>query len=153
MRAATEPWGNDEVAFGAPDVDVIYHATFRDDLYFAVVSKPLRGSREQTGSRGTCPRLGGSVSGPWEWGGGGDPVDGAYAWIEGCDTPFGSDSVAIVATATRGYIIYLHVGEEPAAVAAARRIGRLVPASYEGDWFWAALQTVDPCAPRRRPTR
>jgi hypothetical protein len=48
-----------------------------------------------------------------------------------------------VATAARGYIIYLHVGEERAAEAAARRIGRLVPARYEGDWFEAALETVD----------
>jgi hypothetical protein len=42
-RAATEPWGHDEVAFGAPDVDVIFHPTLQDDLYFAVVSEPLDG--------------------------------------------------------------------------------------------------------------
>jgi hypothetical protein len=42
-RAATEPWGHGEVAFGAPDVDVIFDPTLRDDLYFAVVSEPLGG--------------------------------------------------------------------------------------------------------------
>ena len=38
----------------------------------------------------------------------------------------------IVATATRGYIIHLHVGDE-----------RPLQATYDGDWFEAALETVD----------
>jgi hypothetical protein len=86
---------------------------------------------------GICKRASGA-------GGGGDTLHGHYGWFESCDTPLGRDSFGIFATATRGYIINLHIGEERAAVAAARRIGRLVPARYDGDWFWAALvETVD----------
>jgi hypothetical protein len=147
-RAATEPWGHDEIAFGAPGVDVIFDPTLRDDLYFAVVSEPLdvkSGSRvheyrqpfDLLPSVGICKAATGG-------GGGSDTLDGARGWFQQCGTPFGTDSVATVATATRGYIIYLHVGEKRAAVAATRRIGRLVPARYEGDWFLAALvETVD----------
>ena len=131
VRPATEPWGHGEVAFGSPDVDVIFDPTLRNDLYLAMVSRPL-GGRSGLGwvqghlppSWGICKRAFGAG------GGGGDPVDGAYAWIEGCDTPIGSDSVAIVATATRGYVIYLHVGDE-------------VPATYRVPDFEAALETVD----------
>ena len=37
-----------------------------------------------------------------------------------------------VATATRGYIIYLHVADD-----------RLLQATYDGEWFEAALGGVD----------
>jgi hypothetical protein len=142
-RAATEPWGHDEVAFGAPDVDVIFHPTLQDDLYFAVVSEPLDGKPgsgvhayrqpfDLLPSVGICNRAVGS-------GGGSGRLDGNPAWFQGCGTPFGSDSVVTVATATRGYIIYLHVGD-----------GRLPQATIDelskdvnGDWFEAALETVD----------
>jgi hypothetical protein len=143
-RAATQPWGHGEVAFGAPDVDVIFHPKLKDDLYFGVVSEPFGGTSGpdwvsdimvNLPSVGICKRAYGGA-------GGNDTLEGNFGWFEGCGTPLGSDSVGIVATATRGYIIYLHVGEEPAAVAAADRIVRLLPARYDGDWLWAALQTV-----------
>jgi hypothetical protein len=116
-RAATEPWGHDAVAFSAPDVDVIYHPTLKDDLYLAMVSEPLgaKSGLEWVQNLtpppvGICTRAVGSGGGSTTLG-----LDGAVAgWIEYCDTPFGSDSVGIVATATRGYIINLHVGDEHA---------------------------------------
>ena len=112
-RAATEPWGHGELTFGAPDVDVIFDPTLREDLYLALVSEPLGGRSEgwitdvyTDSSLGICRDSGGG-------GGGDDTLDGNYGWFEVCD----NDWVAIIATASRGYIIYLHVGDE-------------VPASY-----------------------
>jgi hypothetical protein len=130
-RAATEPWGHDEVAFGAPDVDVIFDPTFQDDLYFAVVSEPLGG---QSGSDWCCfetMEASGICSGAEGSGGGGYTLDGARGWIEGCGYGDAGDSVVFVATATRGYIIQLHVGN-----------ARLLK-TYDGDWFEAALETVE----------
>lgn len=132
-RAATEPWGHGEVAFGAPDVDVIFDPTLRDDLYFAVVSEPL-GGKSGTGwvddlvlpsSVGICKGRG--------FGGGSDTFQGHNAWFLACDEPHGAGGhVVIVATATRGYIIYLHVADE-----------RRLQATYDGGWFEAALETVN----------
>lgn len=131
VRPATEPWGRGEVAFGSPDVDVIFDPTLRNDLYLAMVSRPLGGRSGQDWVQGHLPPSWGICQRAFgAGGGGGDPVDGSYAWIEGCDTPTGSDSVAIVATATRGYVIYLHIGDE-------------VPATYTVPDFEAALETVD----------
>jgi hypothetical protein len=144
-RAATEPWGHGEITFGAPDVDVIFDPTFRDDLYLALVSEPLGDQSEgwvsdvytDYSSLGICKEFGGG-------GGGDDTLDGNYGWFEYCD----NDSVAIIRTATRGYIIYLHVGDE-------------VPATYpvpdfegdafsdrsdqrgDGDSHYAVLETLD----------
>jgi hypothetical protein len=144
-RAATEPWGHDEVTFDAPDVDVIFDPTLRDDLYFALVSEPLDGQAwddwccgpliERTG---ICATASGS-------GGGGYTLDGARGWIEGCGYNVAGDQVVgdhvvFVATATRGYIIQLHVGNP-----------RLLE-TYDGDWFEAALETVD-LTGRMRSTR
>ena len=135
-RAATEPWSHGEVAFGAPDVDVIFDPTLREDLYFAMVSEPLgdtSGSEwghdlwMNLGSVGICTRAFGSGSGS------GDTFHGNNAWWnEHCGTPAGIDDVMIVATATRGYIIYLHVADE-----------RRLRATYDWHWFEAALKTVD----------
>jgi hypothetical protein len=107
-RAAIKPWGHDALAFGAPDVDVIFDPKFEADLYLATVSEPLGGQSEgwvsdvhtDYSSLGICEDLGGG-------GGGDDTLDGNYGWFENCD----NDSVAIIQTATRGYIIYLHVGD------------------------------------------
>lgn len=134
-RAATEPWGHGDVAFDAPDVDVIFDPTLRDDVYIAMVSEPLglKSARDwvtaqllQLSSVGICPDrpgLGG--------GGGGDTFHGEYAWFWGCDEPHGaSGSVVIVATAARGYIIYFHVANDR------------LEATY-GHMFKSALKTVD----------
>jgi hypothetical protein len=126
-RAATKPWGHGEVTFDAPDVDVIFHPTLRDDLYLAMVSEPLgrKSGLEwvqnlMPPSVGICTRAVGGGGGSTTLG-----LDGAVnGWIEHCGTPFGSDSVGIVATATRGYIINLHVGDE--------RAERRLQASYDG---------------------
>ncbi len=107
-RAATEPWRHDALRFDAPDVDVIFDPKFQQELYLAVVSEPLGGQSEgrvsdaytDSSSLGICNDVGGG-------GGGDDTLDGNYGWFEYCD----NDSVAIIATATRGYIIYLHVGD------------------------------------------
>jgi hypothetical protein len=131
-RPATEPWNHDAVTFGAPDVDVIFDPTLQDDLYFALVSEPLNGQSEsewccgpvfeatQIRSEGVgCPM-------------GGYTLDGARGWILGCGGQGDAgDHVVVVATATRGYIIQLHVGN-----------ARLLE-TYDGDWFEAALETVD----------
>ncbi len=142
-RAATEPWGHDEVAFGAPDVDVIFHPTLQDDLYFALVSEPLDGKPgsgvhayrqpfDLLPSVGICKRAYGS-------GGGGTTLDGNPAWVESCGSPVAGGHVVTVATATRGYIIYLHVGDGRLPQATIDELSKEV----NGDWFEAALETVD----------
>jgi hypothetical protein len=114
-RAASEPWSHGEVTFDAPEVDVIFDPTLRDDLYLAMVSEPLDPGESETEwvsdvwpnlqSVGICRGGGG--------GGGDDTLHGNYGWFQSCDEPHGaSGSVWIVATATRGYIIYLYVGDE-----------------------------------------
>jgi hypothetical protein len=134
-RAATEPWGHGEVAFGAPDVDVIFHPTLREDFYFAVVSEPLGDADAHISGRayvnalalqpwGICKGPGGS--------GGNATFQGHPAWFTDCDEPHGAGShVVIVATATRGYIIYVRVPDE-------RRLQ-----ATNGEWLEAALETVD----------
>jgi hypothetical protein len=136
-RAATEPWSHGEVAFDAPDVDVIFDPMLREDLYLALVSEPL-GAKSATEwvtahwtrlpSVGICKGSGGG-------GGGDDTFDGNYAWFGYCDERHGAarGNVVIVATATRGYIIHLHVAVE----------GRL-QATYDTHWFERVLlKTVD----------
>ena len=136
-RAASEPWEHGAIDFDAPDVDVIFDPTIKDDLYLAVVSEPLGDTSPHhwvydmwgnLESVGICTRAVGSG------GGGGTPFRGHYAWFEHCGTHVGTDDLLIVATATRGYIINLHVAND-----------RLLQATYghETDWFEAALKTVD----------
>ena len=133
VRQATEPWNHGAVVFGAPDVDVIYHPTLQDALYFALVSEPLGGlSRSEwvgaisLSSVGICtePSSGGS--------GGIYAVDGADGYATSCGSDAAGGYVVTVATDTRGYIIYLHVGNEP-----------LLQATFDEAWFEAALETVD----------
>jgi hypothetical protein len=108
-RAATEPWGQGEVTFDAPGADVIFDPTLGEDVYLAVVSQPL-GAMSNTewvydidlSSVGICTGGGG--------GGGNGTFHGWDAWFESCGEPHGaSGDVVIVATATRGYIIYSYV--------------------------------------------
>jgi hypothetical protein len=102
------------LTFDASDVDVIFDPTLRDDLYLAMASEPLDGGSGtewvndvwvNLPSVGICRGPGG--------GGGDDTLQGNYGFFWDCDEPHGaSGSVAIIATATRGYIIYLYVGDE-----------------------------------------
>ena len=131
-RAATEPWGHGEVAFGAPDVDVIFDPTLRDDLYFAVVSEPLGGRSGPDWVQAHLPPTVGICKRAFGSGGGSETLDGNYGWFESCGSHVAGGHVMIVATATRGYIIYLHVADD-----------RLLQATHDGDWFEAALETVD----------
>jgi hypothetical protein len=133
-RAATEPWGQGEVAFGAPDVDVIFDPTLRDDLYFALVSEPLDGQAGRNWRRVHLAQTEKTLGCKYGVGYAGRDgyLDDAYGDFIRCGTPFGKDSVAIVATATHGYIIYLHVADD-----------RLLQATYDAEWFEAALETVD----------
>jgi hypothetical protein len=132
-RAATELWGHDEVAFDAPDVDVIFHPRLKGDLFFAVVSEPLGGKWEPNWvnagsglpSVGICKRAVGS-------GGGIYTLDGGEGWIESCGSPVAGGHVVAVETAVRGYIIYLHVADE-----------RRLQVTYDFHWFEAVLETVD----------
>jgi hypothetical protein len=113
-RAASEPWSHGEVTFDAPEVDVIFDPTLRDDLYLAMVSEPLGGKSETEWVNDVWVNLSsvGICRGPG-FGGGDDTLQGNYGFFWACDEPHGaSGSVWIVATATRGYIIYLYVGNE-----------------------------------------
>lgn len=134
-RAATEPWGHGEVAFDAPDVDVIFDPMLRDDLYFALVSEPLGGKSATEWVTGTRLSSVGICKGSGGGGGGDDTFHGNYAWFVYCDEWHGAarGNVVIVATATRGYIIYLHVADE-----------RRLQATYDTHWFERVLlKTVD----------
>jgi hypothetical protein len=140
-RAATEPWRHDALAIDAADVDVIFDPRFRHDLYLAVVSEPL-GSKSprawvsdtlgDVSSFEIC-QLGGG-------GGAGNGFQGDPAWFWECGEPHGgSGGFVMFATATRGYIIYAHVGDA--------RAERLLRATYEGrlaqGWFErGVLKTV-----------
>lgn len=138
-RAATETWlGHNALAFGAPDVDVISDPRFRDDLYLAVVSVPLFSTSPQDwvvnhdadfSSLGICQGGGGG-------GGAGHGFQGNPAWYWACDEPHdASGTVVFFATATHGYIIYLHVGDE-----------QHLQATYNDHWFWGrdgVLKTVE----------
>jgi hypothetical protein len=136
-RAATEPWGHGKVAFDAPDVDVIFDPMLREDLYLALVSEPLGGTSatEWVTAHWTRLRSVGICKGSGGGGGGDDTFDGNYAWFQYCDEHHGAarGNVLIVATATRGYIIYLHVPVE-----------RRLQATYDTHWFERVLlKTVD----------
>ena len=113
-RAATRPWGG-KIAFDAPDVDVIFDPTFRDDLYLAVVSERLgsKSPRDWVRDHTDSPSLGVCYSGGA--GGIGQGFQGNPAWFQTCHDPRtdGQDGhIVIFATPTRGYIIYLHVADE-----------------------------------------
>jgi Tol biopolymer transport system component len=77
-RPATEPWNQEVVTFGAPDVDAIFDPTLQDDLYFALVSEPLNGKAaddwccgDPLGAAGMCSA--GSDMGTYT-------LDGARGW-------------------------------------------------------------------------
>ena len=134
-RPATEPWNHETVAFGASEVDVIFDPTFQADLYIALVSEPLRGLSGEEWVNGLDAAV--EICGEREEGagstGGSYTLDGAKGWavsrVRGAQ-PAGCQFVA-VATATRGYIIVLHVGDERH------------PEAYGWGWFKSVLETVN----------
>jgi hypothetical protein len=130
-RAATEPWAHDVVAFDAPDVNVIFDPTLRDDLYLAVASEPLRGTPARTWvsdelrSFGVCQGGGG--------GGVGNGFQGNPAWFAYAHEPHDALCHFVrFATSTRGYIIYFHAAAH-------------LQATHSEHWFWGrdgVLNTV-----------
>jgi hypothetical protein len=132
VRPATEPWNHDAFTFDAPGVDVIFDPALQDDLYFSLASKPLGG---QSVEDWCCSELWAAAE-VCEGGGnfGRFTVDGAQAMARGCDGDGNrfEDQVVQVATATHGYLIYLHVGDDP-----------ILRATYTEAWFDAALETVE----------
>lgn len=132
VRPAAKPWGG-RIAFDAPDVDIIFDPVFRQDLYLAVVSQPLSSTapRAWVADHRDSPSLGVCSSGGG--GGIGEGFQGNPAWFQHCATGVGSQidgRIVIVATATRGYVIYLHLGTQ-------------VDPSYDEAWFDRVLETVD----------
>ena len=110
VRPATESWNHEAFTFDAPGVDVIFDPTLQEDLYFSLASEPLGG---QSAEDWWGSALAWAADEVCETGG----TYGALSWdgwrgaTRGCDR--GADQVIAVATATHGYLIYLHVGDDP----------------------------------------
>lgn len=135
-RPATEAWNYDEVTFEASDVDVIYDPQVEDDLYLAITSQPFDGQSWDSWCCTPLIEMTGICAGASGGGGGSTTLAGNPAWVQRCgygdvDNPDAGDHVAFVGTATRGYIIRLHVGN-----------ARLIE-KYDEDWFEATLRTLD----------
>jgi hypothetical protein len=133
-RSATEPWGPDDVTFGAHDVDVLFDPTLQGDVYLAVVSEPLGGeSGAGWVEAHLLPTSVGICTEPSSGGQGGRyTLDGARGWIGSCGSHTAGGHFVTLATATRGYIIYLHVADD-----------RALQEAYGGDFFEDLLKTVD----------
>lgn len=110
VRPATEAWNHDAFTFDAPGVDVIFDPTLQEDLYFSLASEPLGG---QSAEDWWGSALAWAADEVCETGGtyGGLSWDGWRGATRGCDGD--EDQVIAVATATHGYLIYLHVGDDP----------------------------------------
>jgi len=128
---AAEPWHEGPVALTARDVDVIYDPSLHGDVYLVLASEPLgRVARSDwpvnpPSSTGICAHATGVD-------GGAIRVDGASGWIESCGSPTAGGHYVMVATDSRGYLIYLHVADD-------RALQRL----YDGDFFDTLIETVD----------
>lgn len=133
-RPATEPWGHDPLAFDALDADVIFDPTLKKNLYLAIVSEPVGpsgsdwvgGISADPRSTGICPTGGGFGS---------TRLYGHDGWYSSCigDNGVGGSAV-FFQTAERGYIIYLHVGND--------RARQVLDTTYDGDWIEAVLKSV-----------
>jgi hypothetical protein len=132
VRPATEPWNHDAFTFDAPGVDVIFDPAFQGGLYLSLASRPLGA---QSPEDWCCAELWAAAE-VCEGGGnfGRVTVDAAEASIRGCDGSANKleDHVVQVATATHGYVIYLHVADDS-----------ILQATYTEAWFDAVLETVD----------
>jgi hypothetical protein len=132
IRPASEAWGLDPVGFDATDIDIIFDPILEGDLYIGMASglasEPLAGPpHDDWPSLQEASQLcsGGGGAGRY-------PVDNATSWAGYCVDADGSTNwYAFVGTATRGYFIYLHAGNEG------------LSATYGGERFDALLQTVD----------
>jgi hypothetical protein len=132
-RPATQPYDHDAVAFGAPDVDVIFDPVLNDGLYLGLASEPLNGQSRDEWCCAPIIMATEMCSVPnWGGQGGNYTLDGASGWIGTCGNRVTTNHYAFVASATRGYIIYLHVADE-----------RFFEATYGEGWFDALLETVD----------
>ena len=120
-KPATEPWARTPLAFDSPEVDVIFDPALGNDVYFALVSEPLDGRSPRDWCCSTpiealdlC-KLNGDGPGGGH-GAGAYTIDGAeVGWrvTAGCGS--GGILSLSVATATRGYIIVLYLGNAPPA--------------------------------------
>ena len=129
-RAATEPWGG-KIAFDAPDVDVIFDPKLREHLYLAVVSMPLGSKWDSASRQQDRPSLGLCDTGGA--GGTGNGFQGNPAWFQDCYEPHGEGGhIVLFSTATRGYVIYIHVPDKPQSPQQARY----------ARWFSEILRTV-----------
>jgi hypothetical protein len=148
VRPATEPWAYDAVGFDAPDIDVIYDPEFQDDVYIGLASGPIgMQSNPPDSSFGleAATRMCDAANwGGGDWGGGAGsqgivlgrlslPTEDIRGWAGYChvhpDGPM--NHYTFVATPTRGYVIFLHLGQES-----------LTP-SFDGRGFEALLETVE----------
>ncbi len=119
--------------FNAPTGDVIFDPALRDGLYLVLTSFGPDGPIEEWHGLKAwpdpAPRPMSVTSVPHV------PytLDGAQGYVLSwvCDSGDASRHGAEVATASRGYIIYLYVGSETQ------------PSTYDEAWFQAALETVD----------
>jgi hypothetical protein len=139
VRPATEPWGSGRLSFDASDVDVIYDPTRGDDLYLALVSKPLGrlSGEDWVDDMFDTPWICKGTTGA----GSGDiypPDVGRYAngvQCSGGGRTSASGHYLRVATDTRAYLIYAHVADEPALTLALEE-------TYE-DFFQRIVLTVE----------
>jgi hypothetical protein len=143
VRPATEAWQLSPALFEAPDVDFIFDPALGERLYIALASgaasvSQLNSSHDTWPSietvSGVCDGRNWGEQGDWGGGWGRITVDGVIAWggyCNGSDPNGAINHYAFVETATRGYVIYLHVGEP--------RLRQ----TYDGSWLDGLLATVD----------
>ncbi len=133
VRPATEPWNHGTVTFDASNVDVIFDPSLGDDVYLALASEPLGSLAGSDWGVGASLLSSAGICADGTGGNGGSfTLDGASGWIGSCGSPSAGGHHLMVATDTRGYLIYLHVADE-----------RALQDTYDGDFFENLLKTVD----------
>lgn len=132
VRPATESWTHGTVTFDASNVDVIFDPSLGDDVYLALVSEPLGGEAGPDWVGGEILSTAGICADATGGNGGSFTLDGAAGWIGNCGSPSAGGSYLMVATDTRGYLIYLHKAHELA-----------LQDTYDFDFFENLLETVD----------